>query len=188
MVSHNKKYKTLAIFPGSFKPPHIGHYLVVEKLFNDKKIDKIYIVISPKDRDNITAKQSYDIWNYYIKNLLKSDKSTNQSQKIHVIISKIPSPILFSYNLAKSLKKNDKLILVKSSKNVNDKRFEIFDSLKKKGVKIDFITLTSFKNNKDRVLSATNMRKTIAENKFKNFKKFIPKNINSKKIWKIVKK
>lgn len=34
------------IFPGSFKPPHIGHFKVIEKYSRDKSIDKIYIFIS----------------------------------------------------------------------------------------------------------------------------------------------
>ena len=42
--------KTIAIFPGSFKPPHIGHFQVVKKLLENKNIIHIYIVISSKYR------------------------------------------------------------------------------------------------------------------------------------------
>ena len=34
------------IFPGSFKPPHIGHFKIIEKYSKDKTIDKIFIFIS----------------------------------------------------------------------------------------------------------------------------------------------
>ena len=40
----------IAIFPGSFKPPHIGHLSVVKKILDNPKIEHIYIVISSKYR------------------------------------------------------------------------------------------------------------------------------------------
>ncbi len=41
----------VAIFPGSFKPPHLGHLQMIEKMLLTKShIDKIYILISKKPR------------------------------------------------------------------------------------------------------------------------------------------
>ena len=40
----------IIIIPGSFKPPHIGHLSLIEKLINKKTISKIIIVISNKSR------------------------------------------------------------------------------------------------------------------------------------------
>ena len=38
------------VFPGSFKPPHVGHFKIIEKYVKDKTIDKIFIFISQKPR------------------------------------------------------------------------------------------------------------------------------------------
>ena len=40
----------IAIFPGSFKPPHIGHLRVIKELLKNKNIKKIFIIISKKAR------------------------------------------------------------------------------------------------------------------------------------------
>lgn len=38
------------VFPGSFKPPHVGHFKIIEKFAKDKTIDKIFVFISKKPR------------------------------------------------------------------------------------------------------------------------------------------
>ena len=40
----------IAIFPGSFKPPHLGHFKVIDKLSKNKNIKRINIIISQKPR------------------------------------------------------------------------------------------------------------------------------------------
>jgi len=40
----------VAIFPGSFKPPHSGHLKVIETSMKKYKPDKFYIIISNKPR------------------------------------------------------------------------------------------------------------------------------------------
>lgn len=40
----------IALFPGSFKPPHSGHLKVIETIMKTQKPDKLYIIISNKPR------------------------------------------------------------------------------------------------------------------------------------------
>jgi phosphopantetheine adenylyltransferase len=178
----------LALFPGSFKPPHRGHYLLLKKLIDDKSIDKIYIIISPKPRylieDNkksgeVDAETSKKIWEVYLKNI-KTDK------KVYIMISRIPSPINMAYAIAKrSMKKGDTLILVKSSKDEKNVRFNQFEKdFKKDGVKVRIWSIPEFN-----ALSATNMRKTIYAKDKKDFIKFLPKDLSNKDknlIWKLL--
>ena len=42
--------KNIYIFPGSFKPPHIGHLINILKIIKNKNCEKIYIIISKKFR------------------------------------------------------------------------------------------------------------------------------------------
>ena len=55
--------KTIAIFPGAFKPPHKGHVEVVKKLL--QTADEVVILISPILRDGISADESLAIWELY---------------------------------------------------------------------------------------------------------------------------
>lgn len=47
---------SIAIFPGSFKPPHIGHFDIVKKLLKKKNVNMIVIVISKKSRPLINVR------------------------------------------------------------------------------------------------------------------------------------
>ncbi len=69
----------IGIFPGSFKPPHLGHYQILEKMLNEKKkYDKIYIIISYRPRpldqnlyeiSNLPKESIYQVLKIYNKNL-----------------------------------------------------------------------------------------------------------------------
>lgn len=68
----------VGIFPGAFKPPHVGHYTTA--LNACKTNDKVYIFVSNKSRPISTQPKSGkaetpDIVRY--NNILKSDKYTN---------------------------------------------------------------------------------------------------------------
>lgn len=182
-----------AIIPGSFKPPHYGHYMLVKKLLDDKSIDKIYIIISSKPRHlladddktkEITAKESEEIWKiYYGKEL---NKPTGK-RRLYMMISPMSSPIQMAYaiaaGIAKKAGKKDELILVKSSKDDENKRFEMFKNL---GMKTEIWSLPQFET-----LSSTNMRRTIYEGDKKNFMMFLPPKLSSvekSKIWKMFSK
>jgi cytidyltransferase-like protein len=54
---------TIALFPGAFKPPHKGHFDVVEKLL--KAADQVVVLVSPKTRDGVSADESVAVWNLY---------------------------------------------------------------------------------------------------------------------------
>ena len=187
-----------AIIPGSFKPPHYGHYMLVKKLLDDKSIDKIYIIISSKPRyisaddkktkdktkdktKEITAEESEKIWKIYYG---KEFNKPTGKRRLYMMVSPMSSPIQMAYaitaGIAKKAGKKDEVILVKSSKDDGNKRFEMFKNL---GVKTKIWSLPQFET-----LSSTNMRRTIYEGNKKNFMKFLPPKLSSiekNKIWKI---
>lgn len=168
--------KKIVFIPGSFKPPHYGHFTLVKKLLQDKTIDKIYVIISPKPREDITAEESKQIWNIY-------SKLFPSTSKISIMISRLPSPINMVYAIASKLQEGNEIILIKSSKNIGNTRFKEFKKLEPK-IKVDEWELKVFKN-----LSSTNMRKTIRDKNKQGFIKFLPPKLsqnNKEKIWDIV--
>ncbi len=177
----------LAIFPGSFKPPHKGHYLLVKKLLEDKSIDKIYIIISNKPRyllpeneksGSVSDIESEELWKIYFPKELGKTKD----RRLYMMVSTMPSPIMMAYAIAdRMLKKGDELILVKSSKDENNSRFSSFKNMKKRGIKVDVWSIPKYE-----ALSSTNMRKEIYDKDKKKFMKFLPDKLDNKdknKIW-----
>jgi hypothetical protein len=57
----------IGIFPGKFKPPHKGHFKTAKVANSQNKI--VFILISEKEHEGITADISLEIWGIYKKYL-----------------------------------------------------------------------------------------------------------------------
>ena len=55
--------KRIGIFPGAFKPPHLGHFKTVQRAATEN--DEVYVFISKKEREGITLMQSLQLWDLY---------------------------------------------------------------------------------------------------------------------------
>ena len=82
--------ETIALFPGAFKPPHKGHFEVVQQLLD--KADQVVVLVSPKTRDGVDADESVAIWELY-KTLLNSSVEVKLTEE---------SPIREVYNVVKN--------------------------------------------------------------------------------------
>lgn len=153
------------------------------KLLNKKNIiEKINKLINNNYLPSIGDEQSYIIWKIYLKFLKK--KYSNNFPKIIIkkcntnnIISETNKIILELFRTEKS--KN--IILMKSAKNRNNKRFDYFLIKYKKYVKSQL-----FKNIKN--IDATGMRTSILNNDKNKFINYLPKDLNQSdknKIWNI---
>lgn len=170
---NNNINNKIAIFPGGFKPPHIGHYNILKKYY--KKVGKFIIIISKKSRytNNIefNAIQSLKIWNIYINNLINKNK--NYINNIKVIISNDISPLITGFKIiTKKLNNNKKIILLKSEKNKSNARFSIFKKLENK-IKINYDIIPDTNN-----ISSTQMRKYIINKDIKKLIKYLPSDLN----------
>lgn len=161
-------------YPGSFKPPHIGHFNIVKTIL--PKVDKLYIIIGKKSRDNIDQNISKNIWNLYLDSLSDEDK-----KKIVIFNSNLSSPINTLNGLLKILlKQNDTFYLLVSDKNGNNKngRFNsVLKSYPKNGKKIIIPNYGK--------ISSSDLRKLLEKQKFNEIGKYIPKNIDPKNFIKL---
>jgi len=96
MLMERNEGETVAILPGKFKPPHRGHLDMIEHYA--RLADKVIILISPKEKDGITAEVSERILNMYLDdaNIRNADAEIAQFEsplKSIVKVSEFASPV-----------------------------------------------------------------------------------------------
>ena len=111
--------QTIALFPGGFKPPHSGHFQAAEAGMN--KADKVYVIVSEKERDGITFDISRWLWEKYIA------KYGYQGRMICVghteLVKGSRSPIQTTYDYVKKLDPGTNVVLVLGKKDIEDGRY-----------------------------------------------------------------
>jgi len=111
--------QTIALFPGGFKPPHSGHFQAAEAGMN--KADKVYVIVSEKERDGITFDISRWLWEKYIA------KYGYQGRMICVghteLVKDARSPIQTTYDYVKKLDPGTNVVLVLGKKDIDDGRY-----------------------------------------------------------------
>ena len=107
------KSKNIAIFPGSFKPPHKGHLSIVERAAQDPEVEEIRVIISAPGKDvrspNITPEKAKLIFEKFI-------ASANIPKPVSVEISLQPSPIGAAYDYITNMAgPNENILLLTSA-------------------------------------------------------------------------
>ena len=156
--------KTVALYPGKFKPPHKGHFAVAKQLFD--KADEVIIVISPLTVDGITAQQSQAVWNLY-KTLLGDKLTIKIADK---------SPVKYVLDTVKE-NPNDKFI-VAYGKGEED-RYKSLISKPNTQI-IDGGTISDQAGN----LNATDFRTSLQSNQ--DIDRFLPDGINKQEFIKVL--
>lgn len=116
--------KSIALVSGAFRPPHFGHFSMVQKYADFA--DEVKVIISnPKNPKQfrktkngtvITPEMSKAIWEIFIKRY-------NLGNKVKVEISEKPSPVTAAFDYVDNKIKNAKVYLGSSKKDNDWKRF-----------------------------------------------------------------
>jgi hypothetical protein len=169
------------MLPGGFKPPHEGHLMLAKGYEELPQVEKVIILIGPKDRDGITVRDSKAIW----KALLAG------TPNIEVRESKYPSPLLTAYKFIENdAKEGEVIALGSSSKGSDYDRIRSFvdqhqegGKYYKPGVSVVELPLEQsnpiiYKGRTDdengKPMSASQLRADLAANDFENFKANYP--------------
>ena len=150
--------KTIAIFPGAFKPPHIGHYKVVKQL--STLADEVIVLISPNSRDGVSAEESFAVWQLYAPFL-----DSNVSFKIAAT-----SPVSEAYDVIKN-NPNQKFI-VAFGKGESDR----FNQIKTSG-KYNNASIYDA-GSAEEGISATYLRNALRWKNSKEIEKYIPNDVD----------
>jgi cytidyltransferase-like protein len=114
--------KTVAIVPGSFKPPHAGHWDMITKY--SKMADKVVVVISqPSSKSTRSTKSGKVITPEMAKEIFEIYKKKYGLKNVEIELSKSPSPVGAAYDMIKELEGSD-VILGASTKDDDWKRWK----------------------------------------------------------------
>ena len=152
----------VALYPGKFKPPHVGHFSVVEKA--SKIADKVIVIMSNLPKDEFTPEDSMKVWQLY-KDILPNN--------VQIIISGKSSPVSEVFDIVKD-KSTDFLVLYGKGER---SRYASIERDREKYFNVDIVDAGNFES-----LNATDLRTSIRNKDLKGIQKFLPANIDAKKV------
>jgi hypothetical protein len=172
--------QNIALVPGGFKPPTLGHFYMVDEVANNPNLDKVIILIGHKDRDGINKEESKQIWDIYKKYL---------PSNVEIQISLNPSPISDVNSLIKNNPQINyfPVVGIRGEEDMDD--LKRFDNLEGKYDNYKPIVIKS-EGEGDRV-SGTNARLAVLNGEYESFQRYLPTEISEEdrdKIWSILTK
>lgn len=158
----------VALYPGKFKPPHQGHFNVVQQA--SKIADEVVVIMSNIPKDEFTPEQSMEVWDLY-KDLLPSN--------VEVKISSKSSPVSEVFDIIKD-KSRDFIVLYGKGER---SRYAAIDKDREKYSNVQIVDAGTAEN-----FNATDLRAAIRNKDLEDIQTFLPKGIDAKKIFSIYSK
>jgi len=113
LPEEQKPGETIAVYGGSYKPPTLGHFEVVNKALKEyPEITRFIVYVGAGVRDGITQEESVKIWEIY-------------KRYLPLEIKAVPNPITAIYDFAKT-HPNDSILWVLGSRPDNEADFDDF--------------------------------------------------------------
>jgi len=155
----------IALLPGGFKPPHLGHYNMAKYLADFA--DKVIVRIGQKEREGIGSPLALEIWNFY-----KEFDSDSRAQKLIISVAQSPSPVKDVYDFVESVApEGSTVILGLGEKDATDGRYNNIPKFAEpRNIKAEIELVPPQAGG----ISGTRMREIIKSNNKIEFFKFIP--------------
>jgi nicotinamide mononucleotide adenylyltransferase len=180
-----KNDRVVVLVPGSFKPPHKGHYEMVRQYSETYSQGHVHVLISApsanserrtKDGKLITPAAAKQIFELYVQPL----------NNVTISVSEFPSPVTAAFESLKTLDPGTTVILGASKKDNDWKRWTSAQSwAEKEGLELDIANpeetaVDVVSNNIGRPYSASNIRDNF--DNFEQIKTDIPEHVSPEEI------
>ena len=188
--------KITVLFPGGFKPLTGAHLALAQRYAEDPQVDRVILLIGPKERDGITRQKTIEMFNLLNSNPKIEIRPTEFNSPItaaYEYLFALPQDATGRYSMAASTKGDDYVRAKDFVPNV-DKYATIGD---KKGRTIPAgIDATELSIDVDPItynngfpISATIVRQSLVDNDYKTFRLSYPNNNDGeiKNVWQILK-
>jgi phosphopantetheine adenylyltransferase len=172
--------KGIALIPGGFKPPTIGHFVLVDEVAQNPNFDKVIVLIGHKVRDGVTKEESLAIWDIYKKYL---------PSNVEIKISDNSSPIA---DISSLIKNNPDtyfypVVGIRGEMDLGD--IKRFDSLEGKYPNFKTIVIKT-EEGEDRI-SGTKTRAALISGEKDKFQSYLPTELSQEEkdgVWSILTK
>jgi phosphopantetheine adenylyltransferase len=172
--------KGIALIPGGFKPPTIGHFVLVNEVAQNPNFNKVIVLIGHKVRDGVTKEESLEVWNIYKKYL---------PSNVEIQISDKSSPIA---DISSLIKNNPDtyfypVVGIRGEMDLGD--IKRFDSLE--GKYPNFKTVVIRSEERENRVSGTNTRTALIGGKKEIFQQYLPSQLTDEEkdgVWSILTK
>lgn len=174
------KKNTVALVPGSFKPPHKGHYAMIEHFANIA--DEVIVIISdptsPKSirrtpaGKQVTAREAYEILEIYTR---------KDAPKVKLITNDQPVKWVYDY-VADDTVAGQNILLGVSGKGDDVGRYANAQKYAPEGVNVEASVFTD----SDLNISATDFRKIIDQPSIENITPYIPDHLRESEIQEVL--
>jgi phosphopantetheine adenylyltransferase len=170
----------VALVPGGFKPPTVGHFHLANEVAKRPEIDKVIVLIGHKTRDGVTKEESKAIWDIYKKYLpsnveIKIADNSSPISDVGSLIKNNPDTFFFP------------VVGIRGEFDLGD--LKRFDSMKGKYDNFQTIVIKTDEG-KDRV-SGTNTRNALIGGNKEKFQTYLPTELSDEdkeKVWNILQK
>jgi len=172
--------QNIALVPGGFKPPTMGHFYLVDEVAKNPNIDKVLVLIGHKNRDGVSKEESKAVWDIYKKYL---------PSNVEIQIADNSSPIADVASIIKNNPQNTyyPVVGVRGEMDLGD--LKRFDSLK--GKYNNFQTIVIKSEESDNRISGTNTRAALIGGEKERFQTYLPTELSDEEkeeVWSILQK
>jgi len=172
--------QNIALVPGGFKPPTMGHFYLVDEVAKNSNIDKVIVLIGHKNRDGVSKEESKAIWDIYKKYL---------PSNVEIQIADHSSPIADVISIIKNNPQNTyyPVVGIRGEMDLGD--LNRFDSLK--GKYDNFQTIVIKSEESDNRVSGTNTRAALIGGEKERFQSYLPSELSDEEkeeVWSILQK
>jgi phosphopantetheine adenylyltransferase len=170
----------IALVPGGFKPPTMGHFYLVDEVAKNPNIDKVLVLIGHKNRDGVSKEESKAVWDIYKKYL---------PSNVEIQIAGNSSPVADVASIIKNNPQNTyyPVVGIRGEMDLGD--LKRFDSLKDKYDNFQTIVIKSEES--DNRVSGTNTRAALIGGDKSRFQAYLPSELSDEEkeeIWTILQK
>ena len=167
----------ISLYPGGYKPPHIGHYKAAKKAL-EKGANKVIVFVGPKEREGITQDMSIALWKLY-----------TQNDPIEIRKAGV-SPVKDVYDFVElEAQDGDTLSFIKGEKDSEDPRFARVPTYAEKfnkQININFINVEDIKSRTGKEGSGRLMRAYIKSEDKRSFIDGLPLKVDEEAAWNTV--
>jgi len=172
--------QNIALVPGGFKPPTVGHFSLVDEVAKNSNIDKVIVLIGHKNRDGVSKEESKAIWDIYKKYL---------PSNVEIQISDNSSPVADVASIIKNNPQNTyyPVVGIRGEMDLGD--LKRFDSLK--GKYDNFQTIVIKSDEGENRISGTNTRAALIGGDKERFQSYLPTELSNEEkeeVWSILQK